>query len=228
MYINLTEFVNSCWRLIHQRNQYTGDHCRTVGLLSGRLAKELNLEKEIIDDIQLAGKIHDFGKILWEDPLLFGGIKRSQLSDVNRRAIQEHPTVTKDYFWNSLCIERDEELCWLVPVWFHHWGFKEDFRQYPDPTHPSTKIFLNKIKNFWSEEKVEIVIGIIKVADCFHAGVAGRIYREEHPTAKDVYTVIEEIVRDKGRIYHPTVAEALQKNAIFLKEEFIPSIYPVY
>lgn len=65
-------------------------HCERVGQLAGRLAAEVGYSADEAHAIDVAGQLHDIGKLLLPWNIL---LKRGRLSNAQRQQVQAHPTL---------------------------------------------------------------------------------------------------------------------------------------
>lgn len=69
------------------RDEETGEHIKRIGLCCARFAQILGASEDEVEDINLAGSMHDVGKIGIPDTILF---KQGKLSEEEFEAIKEH------------------------------------------------------------------------------------------------------------------------------------------
>jgi len=72
------------------RDDSTGEHSYRVGLLASLLARDLGCEEEFSFNMDLAGRLHDIGKIGIPDHIL---LKPGRLNDVEFNMMKTHATV---------------------------------------------------------------------------------------------------------------------------------------
>ncbi len=72
------------------RDDSTGEHSYRVGLLASLLARELGCEEDFSFNMDLAGRLHDIGKIGIPDHIL---LKPGRLTDVEFNMMKTHATV---------------------------------------------------------------------------------------------------------------------------------------
>lgn len=72
------------------RDSYTQEHSENVASLSAAVAAELSMPSESIDQLKLAARVHDIGKIGVRDDVL---LEPGKLSVDERRALEDHPDV---------------------------------------------------------------------------------------------------------------------------------------
>lgn len=77
-------------RIIEQRNDGLGKHTWRVARISGAIARVLGLDETFILNLQRAARLHDLGKIVMPDRVLFDV---EPLRDMDRDAVRVHPTV---------------------------------------------------------------------------------------------------------------------------------------
>ena len=57
-------------RVVDAKDEYTGAHSERVALLVEAIARELELDEEHVEQLKLAGRLHDLGKIAIPDRVL--------------------------------------------------------------------------------------------------------------------------------------------------------------
>lgn len=108
----LNQTVQALAAAAEVRDPYTAGHQKRVTELAVAIAEKLGLSSERIDGLQVAGLMHDIGKLAIPSELLS---KPSRLTDTERALIQEHPKVAHE-------ILRAVEFPWPVAdiVFQHH------------------------------------------------------------------------------------------------------------
>lgn len=164
---------------IETRDPYTAGHQRRVATLSKAIAIEMNLPAQKIEGIEIAGSIHDLGKLSVPADILS---KPSKLSDIEMQFIQTHPEAG----YNIL---KDIEFPWPVAqiILQHHERINGS--GYP-----------KGIKG----EEILMETRILSVADVVEAMASHRPYR----AAMGIYKALEEIRENKNILYDPAVVKA--------------------
>ena len=80
--------VRSLTRVIELRDPYTAGHQMRVSELACAIAEDLNLKPDIIEEMRVAGLVHDIGKILLPSEILS---KPGALSDFEYAIVRKHP-----------------------------------------------------------------------------------------------------------------------------------------
>src|SRR5262249_45358155 len=75
---------------IDYRDTGTSEHSKRLETYSRRLAETLDLIREQVNDVVLASKVHDLGKIGISNAIL---LKQGPLTDEERQIMQEHPVI---------------------------------------------------------------------------------------------------------------------------------------
>jgi diguanylate cyclase (GGDEF)-like protein/putative nucleotidyltransferase with HDIG domain len=136
---------------LDHRDTGTADHSQTVGRYCALIARELELEEARVDRLQVAGILHDIGKIGLPDSILG---KRGPLSDAERAQVRRHPEIGAE-------ILRSEEFAdireWVVA---HH--ERPDGKGYPRGLR---------------DDEIPLEAKILAVADAYEAMTADRTYR---------------------------------------------------
>jgi len=174
--------VEAIAALYEKRDPYTAGHQRRVAQLACAIARKMGLPDEQIYGIRIIGVVHDIGKIAVPGDILS---KPGRLSTEELSIIKTHPQVAYDVLKNL-------EFPWPVAetVLQHH--ERLDGSGYP---------------NGISGEAIILEARILCVADVVESMVSHRPYRP----ALGAERALREIVRNKGVLYDPAVAEACSK-----------------
>jgi len=76
-----------------KRDQYTAGHQHRVATLACTIAKEMGLSEKVIDDIKIAGTLHDIGKLYVPLDILS---QSNRLTDIERLFVKTHPAAGYD------------------------------------------------------------------------------------------------------------------------------------
>jgi putative nucleotidyltransferase with HDIG domain len=167
---------------VERRDPYTAGHQRRVSDLARAVAAEMGLSSHQIDGIRMAGLIHDLGKICVPAEILS---KPGALTEIEQVLIKDHPQVGYE-------ILKGIEFPWPVAqiVLQHH--ERIDGSGYPAGL-----------------SGVDIIIEAktLAVADVVEAMASHRPYR---PTLGREMA-LEEIIKNRGVLYDPTVVDACVK-----------------
>lgn len=167
---------------VETRDPYTAGHQRRVASLASAISKELGLSQDHIDGINMAGLIHDCGKISVPAEILS---KPTKLIDIEFSIIKNHSQIGYD-------ILKTIEFPWPVEqiVLQHH--ERENGTGYPQGL-----------------EKKDIIIEakIIAVSDVVEAMASDRPYRP----ALGIKEALEEIRNNSGILYDSDVVDACLK-----------------
>jgi len=173
--------VSALSQAIDAKDGFTRGHADRVSRIAGAIAREMNLSENQIEQIELAGMLHDIGKIGVEDRIL---MKPSRLDEDERDLMRRHP------MYGASILEPSSALRPLVPIVLHH---HENFdgTGYPEGL---------------KGEQIPIGARIIIVADAYEAMTSDRIYRKAigHERA------LEQLERHKGAQFDPRVVRSLE------------------
>ncbi len=161
------------------RDPYTAGHQKRVTRLACAIAKEMGLSKEKIEDIRIAGLMHDIGKMTIPSEILS---KPSRLADMEYRLVQGHPQVAYDI------LKKAELPCPIADIVLQHHE-RMDGSGYP-----------HGIKG----EEIMLEARILAVADVVEAMASHRPYRP----ALGMNAALEEIALHKGNLYDSDVVDA--------------------
>lgn len=160
------------------KDSYTNGHSLRVTLYSMILAKELNLSPEFAEEIEIAGLLHDIGKIAMPKSIL---CKNGKLTDDEFLVMKSHPVRGEKIVINIKKLQKISE--WVKA---HH--EKWDGNGYPDGL---------------KGEEIPLPGRIIALADTYDAMTSTRPYR----VALSHETAISEIKRCSGTQFDPKLAE---------------------
>ncbi|MBN1663676.1 MAG: PAS domain S-box protein [Deltaproteobacteria bacterium] len=167
---------------IETRDPYTAGHQRRVADLARSIAHEMGLSPDQVDSLRMAGHVHDLGKISVPAEILS---KTSKLSAIEYKLVQVHPQIGYD-------ILKDIDFPWPLAemVLQHH--ERMDGSGYPQGLSASDILPESRI---------------LSVADVVEAISSHRPYRP----AFGVDAALEEIEKNKGKLYDPVVVDACLK-----------------
>lgn len=180
--------IKSISSALDAKDPYTHGHSLRVTLYSLILAKELNLTDKSLEEIELAGLLHDIGKIAIPQSIL---CKPGKLTDEEFAIMKSHPENSEKLISNIKKLEG-------ITNWLKAHHEKWDGSGYP-----------GHLKG----EEIPISARIIALADTYDAMTSTRSYRKalEHEVA------IEEIKRCSGTQFDPNLAALFIKLADTIK-----------
>ena len=168
-------------KAVDAKDSYTRSHCETVSQLCVLIAEQLGMPPHDIEQLRLAGLLHDVGKIGVPDAILG---KPSGLTDEEYAKMQEHSTLGESIV---AAAQLDEEATWV-----RHHHERMDGRGYPDRL---------------TGEAIPLPSRIIFVADAFEAITSDRPYRLGRPAVE----ALEELRRCAGTQFDPECVAALER-----------------
>lgn len=187
--------VKSLVSVVEAKDEYTESHSIRVAKYASFIASEMNYPKSLIQDIWVAGVLHDIGKIGIRDSILN---KSSVLTEEEYDIIKQHPDIAYRIVSN---IGLREDI--LKAIKHHHERY--DGKGYPD-----------MIRG----EEIPIMAAIISVADAFDAITSNRPYRRP----RSIMQGINEIATYRGTQFSPIVVQSMEK-AFLLKQEIFEKIH---
>lgn len=169
----IKEFALIMAYIVDQKSPFTAWHSVRVGSLARYLADTYGLNKEQCDKIEIAGFLHDIGKLRIPDYILE---KAGPLSAIERTIMSQHSYETYEILRHIKGLEE-------ISVWaaFHHEGINGTGY----PFHPE-------------ETELTIESRILAVADIFQALVQDRPYRKGL-SLEQVHHILDEYV-DNGKL----------------------------
>ncbi len=164
---------------VEARDPYTAGHQTRSADLARAIAAEMEMPREKIEGIGMAGSIHDIGKLSVPAEIL---TKSSKLTRVEFALVKEH--AVKGYE-----MLKDIESSWPLAEMVYQHHERMDGSGYP--------------RNLKGEEII-MEARILAVADVVEAMSSHRPYRP----ALGVEAALEEIEKNRGTLYDDAVAEA--------------------
>ncbi len=174
--------VNAMSKVIELRDPYTAGHQQRVAKLAYAIAKEMGLPEDRIIGIQLAALIHDIGKMYIPAEIL---TKPGKLTDIEFEMIKAHPELG----YNAL---KMIDFPWPIAEIIRQHHERLDGSGYPRGL---------------KRDEILLEARIIGVADVVEAMASHRPYRP----ALGVDAALEEITKNKGKLYDPVVVDICVK-----------------
>jgi putative nucleotidyltransferase with HDIG domain len=173
--------VQALSQAIDAKDGFTRGHADRVSRIAGAIARELGIAEREIEQIELAGLLHDIGKIGIEDRIL---MKPARLEADEQELMRRHP------IYGASILEPSAALRPLVPIVLsHHENF--DGSGYPQGL---------------KGEEIPLGSRILIVADTYEAMTSDRIYRK----APGHDRAMEQLNHYKGTQFDPVIVRALQ------------------
>jgi diguanylate cyclase (GGDEF)-like protein len=166
-------------RAVDSRDTVAGSHSKAVGQLAARVATRLGCDREQCDLIELAGRLHDLGKVAIPDEILE---KPEPLDDDERRIIERHPVLGSNMLV-SLGLGNLAE-------WVHHHHERWDGTGYPDCL---------------AGDFIPLESRILGAVEAFDAMTSAHVYRE----ALSGDEALAELERCSGTQFDPRVVAGL-------------------
>lgn len=174
----LSGSVSALVATIEAKDEYTRGHSERVTAYAMHVAKCIGLKPRRVATLELAGYLHDVGKIGVPESIL---LKPGPLTEEEYEIVRQHPHVGSSIVQN---IAGAEEIAEIVRHHHERW----DGRGYPD-----------RLK----EHEPSLAARILAVADAFDAMTSRRPYR---PALK-LEDVIEQLKQGSGKQFDPSVVE---------------------
>src|SRR5207237_1786635 len=171
--------LHSLTSAVDAKDAYTCGHSERVALVSRHLAQQMGLADHDVEQIYMAGLLHDVGKIGVPEAVLQ---KTGKLTPEEFEQIKKHPEI-------GARILRDiKQIQDIIPgVMYHHERY--DGKGYPAGL---------------AGEDIPMMGRIICLADCFDAMTSSRTYRKALP----LEVALTEIRRCSGTQFDPRLADA--------------------
>lgn len=173
--------IEALVNVIEAKDKYTEGHSRRVSRFAVEIAKEMSYSSEEIENVEIAGLLHDIGKIGIDQNIL---AKRGQLTHEEYEIIKTHPTKGITILE---AINFDQNI--KDGILYHHARF--DLKGYP----------ANQLKKL---PKYACLIG---AADAFDAITSARSYS----SPKGMEEAIQELIKHEGTQFDPEMVRVIKK-----------------
>ncbi len=171
--------IEAITKTVETRDPYTAGHQKKVADIAKEIAKDMGLKRDIIESVNLAGQIHDLGKIAIPAEILN---KPGRINEIEFALIKTHSQMGYDILKNI-------DFPWPIAdiVLQHHEKFNGT--GYP-----------NGVKG----EDILIQARIITVADVLEAMASHRPYR----AALGIDAAFDELQKNRGIHFDPEVVDS--------------------
>jgi putative nucleotidyltransferase with HDIG domain len=163
---------------VEAKDKYTEGHSQRVARYAEMIARHLGLPREQIEEIKIAGILHDVGKIGISDSILS---KPGKLTEEEYDEIKLHPGISNKILYPVGFSERT-----LQAIAFHHERY--DGKGYP-----------HGLKG----DSIAFEAQIIAVADAYDAMTSDRSYR----SAMSRHAAIRELETNKATQFTPLIVD---------------------
>lgn len=177
---NYLKTIETLAAAIEAKDEYTEGHSNRVSKYSLEIAKYMGMPKKFCEEIEVAGILHDIGKI---------GIKDGVLSKPGRLTEEEYEMIRRHPMIGSKILESvgfSETI--MNAIKFHHKRY--DLKGYPQ------EVYIKELP---------LEAAIIGVADAFDAMTTSRSYRN----AITVEAAINELIKSKGTQFNPYIVDIM-------------------
>lgn len=174
---------------LNAKDAYTRDHGQRVADVAVNIAQAMNLDNNVVSSIELAGLLHDIGKIGIPDKILN---KNGPLTPSEIQAVQKHPIVSYDIVSQMIDDPRV-----LEAILYHH--ERIDGTGYPRGLTGS---------------EIPFTASILTVADVYDALTSRRSYRDAY--SPDLAK--EFLLRHNGTSLNPEVVEVFTENFSYVDD----------
>jgi putative two-component system response regulator len=178
--------VLSLARTIEARDTYTRGHCERIATSASQLGLKIGLSREQVEELRLAGMVHDVGKITVPDSVL---LKPGPLNPLETAIIRRHPVEGE-----RIC-SPFKSLRHVLPIIRHHHE-RMDGSGYPDGLRG---------------DAIPLAARILQVVDIYDALTTDRPYREAFSNSQALAILYHEAERgwlemDLVRVFAPVAA----------------------
>lgn len=176
------DLISSLVSAIEAKDKYTLGHSQRVSDYAVSIAKQLHMSPEQIDEIRVAGMLHDVGKIGIADEILH---KPSKLSEDEYEEVKKHPSIGS-FILNTLELSDTT----MEAINYHHERY--DGKGYPLGL---------------SGKELSLEAQIIALSDAYDAMTSDRPYRK----AMTHEEAINEIKKCSDTQFNPALVSIMEK-----------------
>lgn len=178
IYQNLFATLYGFVSALEFRDAYTQQHSIRVTDLSILIGRELGCAAEELDILNVAGRLHDIGKIGIRDDIL---LKPGQLTEAEFQKIREHPNIGADIVGKLGMWGREQQIIRCHHERFDGLGYPRGLRH----------------------DKIPQLARILFVADAFDAMTSERAYRKK----LDVNSAMQMLLAGAGTQFDPDIVK---------------------
>ncbi|MBP2643409.1 MAG: domain S-box-containing protein [Firmicutes bacterium] len=178
----LHQTITALSKLIEKRDEATNAHCISVEKLAMAIGKNMDLPKEMLDDLSIAATLHDIGKLGIPEVILN---KPDTLSAEEYSLVKTHPLIGYETLISIAPFKHIAES-----ILYHHEKF--DGTGYPEQL---------------TGEQIPITSRIIAVADVWEALITDRPYRKAYPKNE----ALQIMLKQNHSHFDPTVFQHFVK-----------------
>ncbi len=182
IYKNLLATLDALVQAIEAKDPYTRKHSRQVACIAVDLAREMGCTQEELNILDVAGRLHDIGKIGIRDEVL---LKPGRLTAEEFEEIKAHPAIGAEIVRHVGFWDREQSI-----IRYHHERYNGT--GYPDGLKGRAIPFLARV---------------LAVADVYDAMASARVYRGRIIDSE----VMAAIGEGAGVLFDPEVVAALEK-----------------
>jgi putative nucleotidyltransferase with HDIG domain len=182
IYNNLLATLYAFVRAIEARDPYTKQHSSRVTRLALAMARNMKCSNEEQEILNVAGHLHDIGKIGIRDEIL---LKPGRLNPDEFNVIKQHPVIGADIMDHMGLWHREKTI-----VRCHHERF--DGTGYPD-----------QLKG----EQIPLLARILSIADVYDAIASDRAYRQRMEESK----ILSIMYGGAGTQFDPDIIEVFRR-----------------
>ncbi len=168
----LMDTVTALAFAIDAKDHYTQGHSQAVAQLASQIGKHVGLSEDELEEIRLAGILHDIGKIGIPETLLN---KPARLTAEEYEIMKSHASLGARIL-EPLKVKAIERIRQMVRHHHERW----DGKGYPDGL---------------QGEEIPIGARILSIADCFDTMISDRVYKKAQP----VEEVLAELQLARGK-----------------------------
>ncbi len=182
IYENLFSTLYAFVKAIEAKDPYTQQHSNRVTDIALTIAKVIGCSEEDLEILNVAGRLHDIGKIGIRDNIL---MKPSRLTEEESEKIRRHPDIGADIVGQLGLWENEQKI-----IRYHH-----------------ERVDGNGFPKGLIKDEIPLLSRILAVADAYDAMASDRSYRKKMHHDEIIHT----IKKESGAQFDPDIVKVFVK-----------------
>ena len=182
IYDNLFSTLYAFVKAIEVKDPYTEQHSNRVTDIALSIAREMGCSEEDLEILNVAGRLHDIGKIGISDNIL---LKPAKLTAEESKKIREHPDIGADIVGQLGLWDSEQKI-----IRYHH--ERVDGKGFPRGL---------------KKDEIPLLVRILSVSDAYDAMASDRSYRKKMGAQQ----IIDILKNESGAQFDPDIINVFLK-----------------
>ena len=177
--------ISAIINALHEKNKREEEHSHRVSTLAVKLAQVMGFPERQVEEIKMAGMLHDIGKISIDEAILN---KDGMLNEDEYNEVKRHPEIGFRILSSVNDMHETAEYVLYHHEWWDGTGYPRGLRQ----------------------EEIPVQSRIIAIADAYDSIISERSYRPTRSAAE----AVQELVRFAGTQFDPHLVQSFVNHVI--------------